>query len=363
MSIRFTPERWARVKEAYARWWAGDLQRPIVGVELYGANPDRPQPDIPLLSQETCTDLSYTPEQWIDRIDWELSRRVYLGDAFPYFNMDCFGPGVAAAFLGARLDNSSGRVWFFPQAELPIQEIHFTYDADNPWLRRVKAIYQAGVERWQGQVLIGMTDLGGNLDILSTFRPSEKLLMDLYDSPDEVLRLLDEAHAMWHRFFDEINAIIGPVTPGYSDWGAMYSDRPMYMLQCDFSYMISPRMFKQFALPELAATCRRLPRSFYHLDGVGEIPHLDHLLAIPELDGIQWIPGDGKPDCAHWPELYQRVHAGGKKIQIAYGGFEALRAVVEQIGSTHGVQMKTMYFPVEDEQAVRRELAGYGIED
>nr|HMN62232.1 hypothetical protein [Anaerolinea sp.] len=213
MSIRFTPDRWARVKDAYARWWAGDLQRPIVGVELYGADPGRPQPDIPLLSQETCTDLSYTPEQWIDRIDWELSRRVYLGDAFPYFNMDCFGPGVAAAFLGARLDNSSGRVWFFPQAELPIEEIHFTYDADNPWLRLVKAIYQAGVERWQGRVLIGMTDLGGNLDILSTFRPSEKLLMDLYDSPDEVLRLLDEAHEMWHRFFNEINAIIGPVTP------------------------------------------------------------------------------------------------------------------------------------------------------
>jgi 5-methyltetrahydrofolate--homocysteine methyltransferase len=137
----------------------------------------------------------------------------------------------------------------------------------------------------------------------------------------------------------------------------------MYMLQCDFSYMIGPRMFKQFALPELAATCQRLPRSFYHLDGVGEVPHLDHLLGIPELDGIQWIPGDGKPDCAHWPEIYQRVHAGGKKIQIAYGGFEALRAVVEQIGGTQGVQMKTMYFPVEEEQAVRRELAVYGIED
>ena len=103
MTIDFSAERWQRLKETYARWWAGDLERPIVGVELYGRDPGRPQPDVPLLSQENCTDFSYTPEQLIDRIDWELSTRVYLGDAFPFFNMDCFGPGVAAAFLGARL--------------------------------------------------------------------------------------------------------------------------------------------------------------------------------------------------------------------------------------------------------------------
>jgi hypothetical protein len=253
-------------------------------------------------------------------------------------------------------------VWFFAPKDQPIQDIHFAYDPQNPWLQRARAIYRAAVERWQGSVLVGMTDLGGNLDILSTFRPSEQLLMDLYDSPDEVLRLLEEQHEVWHRLYDEINAIIAPVTPGYSDWGAIYSDRPTYMLQCDFSYMIGPKQFKKFALPELSATCRRLPRSFYHLDGPGEIAHLDMLLSIPELEGIQWIPGDGNPDPAHWPELFQRIHAGGKKIQVAYGGFNALQAVTSQIGTTRGVQMKTMGFSVAEEEAVRAELAKYGVE-
>ncbi len=361
MSIDFSAERWKRLKTNYAVWWAGDLQRPIVGVELYGRDPGRPKPPAPLLSQETCTDLSWSAEQLIDRIDWELSTRAYLGDAFPFFNMDCFGPGVAGAFLGADLDNSSGRVWFFPRQEQAIEDIHFAYDPENAWFKRVKAIYRAAVERWQGSVLVGMTDLGGNLDILSTFRPSDKLLMDLYDAPEHVERLLWEAHEAWRRLYDEINAIIAPVTPGYSDWGAIYSEQPTYMLQCDFSYMISPKMFKKFVLPELDAACARLPHSFYHLDGVGQIPHLDMLLGISGLDGIQWIPGDGKPDCAHWPELYRRIHAGSKKIQVAYGGFNALQAVVEQIGSTHGVQMKTMMFPLSEEAGVRQELARYGV--
>jgi len=41
-----------------------------------------------------------------------------------------------------------------------------------------------------------MTDLGGNLDILSTFRPGTDLLLDLYDHPEDVKRLTGEAHTM-----------------------------------------------------------------------------------------------------------------------------------------------------------------------
>ena len=67
------------------------------------------------------------------------------------------------------------------------------------------------------------------------------------------------------------------------------------MLQSDFSYMISPRMFERLILPDLTACCEALEYAFYHLDGKGEIKHLDMLLSIERLRGIQWIPGDGAP--------------------------------------------------------------------
>ena len=44
------------------------------------------------------------------------------------------------------------------------------------------------------------------------------------------------------------------------------------MLQCDFSYMISPNMFKRFVVPDLTACCDHLDYGFYHLDGKGELP-------------------------------------------------------------------------------------------
>ena len=205
MAIDFTLERWEKVKATYQKWWAGELDRPIIPIELIGRDPGRPKPDTPFLNQATCHDLSIPVEELIDRLDYELSTCVYLGDSYPYFNMDVFGPGVIAAYLGGRLDNSSGQVWFYPPSDdIPIQEITFEFNPDNKWFKRTIEIYKAGMERWNGMVLMGMTDIGGNMDVLSSFRPGERLLLDLFDHPDEVKRLLWEAHIAWHQYYSAL---------------------------------------------------------------------------------------------------------------------------------------------------------------
>lgn len=150
MPIDFDEGRWEKVKKTYRLWWAGQLDRPMIPVKLEDRDPGRDKPDAPLLSQATCTNLAVSPEDLVDRLDYELSTKAYLGDAFPFFDMGCFGPGVMAAFLGARLDNSTGLVWFHPQEELPIAELHFEYDPENVWFRRIKDICAAAMERWQG---------------------------------------------------------------------------------------------------------------------------------------------------------------------------------------------------------------------
>ena len=363
MAIDFDASRWAAVKSTWAKWWAGELKRPITAIELVGRDPGRPEPAAPLLRQNTCADLSIPAEALVDRIDWELSRKIYLGDAFPFVEMDVFGPGVLAAILGGRLDNSTGRVWFhppppYPEKKVPIKDMHFEYNAavaENVWLRRIKELCAAMMKRWQGQVLVSMTDLGGNLDILSTFWPSEELLLLLYDEPEEVKRVLWEVHEVWLRVFADINAVLQPMNPGYSAWCRMYSELPYFMLQCDFCYMISPAMFDEFVLPELAATSKRLGRCCYHLDGKGQLPHLDALLAIPTLNGVQWVPGSGVPDCSNWPELFQRIFAAGKRAQITNGSLTAVYEMLKQTGIGPGVHLSRM-FPMESERYAREQV-------
>jgi 5-methyltetrahydrofolate--homocysteine methyltransferase len=234
-------------------------------------------------------------------------------------------------------------VWFHPPQTVGIHDLHLRYDPHNRWLHRVKEIMRVAAERWRGNVQVSMTDLGGNLDIISSFLPGEQLLLDLYDNPEEVRRLGWAAHAMWWLYFDELDRTHRLANPGYTAWTPIFSEQPYYMLQCDFAYMIGPEMFDQFVKPELSATCRRLAHAFYHLDGVGQLPHLDSLLSIPDLKGIQWVPGDGQPDIGHWPEVYRRIRKAGKLVQIFAGqsklGWRVLDVIAEQVGSAEGIVM------------------------
>lgn len=361
MTIAFSTDRWEKVKQAHRDWWEGALDRPLVPIWVRNRPPQRPEPKAPLLTQATCADLSIPADDVIDRLDYELSLTTFYGDAFPYLNFDCFGPGVLAAMLGARLDNSSGRVWFHPEKDVELSELRFKFDPDNIWFRRMAELYAAGMRRWEGQVLMGMADLGGNLDILSTFRPSDQLPMDLYDEPDEVKRLVWEVHEAWHACYRALNEVLHPVNPGYSNWLKVYSDTPFYVFQCDFAYMISPDMFEEFAKPELAASAEKLDRAFYHLDGVGQLPHLDSILSIDAFQGVQWVPGAGQPSTAHWPEVFQRIRAAGKRIQF-YGGFNELAAVRDQLdGDLSGVHLWTGGLE-SDPEVIERRLPEFGVE-
>jgi 5-methyltetrahydrofolate--homocysteine methyltransferase len=360
VSIDFSPKRWDRVKDTYRRWWANELDRPVLPVEFEGRDPGRPQPKAPLLCQRNCPDWSIPVDDLVDRYDWELSRFVYAGDAYPYVSLDVFGPGVMAAFLGSKIDTSTGGMWFCPPAKVPISELNLTYNPDNPWLRRVLDLCAAMMRRWQGQVLVSMPDLGGNLDVVSSFM-GEDLLLALIDQPEHVVRVLNQVHDLWHKFYQQFAEALAPYNPGYTAWCGIYSDRPYYMLQCDFSYMISPDMYAQFVLPELTRSIARLGHAFYHLDGIGQLPHLDHLLSIKQLAGVQWVPGDGQPNHAHWPQIYQRIFAAGKKTQT-WGDFDVLDALIAQTGAPGHIQHRTVRYPLDQQRAIRARLAKYGID-
>ena len=339
--IHFSDADWERVLRTYRLWRNNELDRPILPVAFYGRDPGRAKPANDLLTFATAADLSITPEQIVDRIDYELSCREYAGDAYPFFSMDPFGPGVTAAFLGADLVSAEHTVWFRPHEIVPIEDLHFTYRFDNFWLCRLLDIYAAGMKRWRGEVVLSMADLGGILDVLAVFRGTDNLLMDLYDEPEEVKRCVRELQQVWLSCFDAINEVLRGAR-GYSDWSTILYDKPGYILQSDFSYMIGPDMFDEFVAWELDSTSARLPYAFYHMDGMGELPHLDRLLTIQGLEGIQWVPGEGEPLTRDWSDVYRRIEAAGKKTQGQYDldyQYDDILAAVQRPGTLIKRQM------------------------
>lgn len=325
LNLHFPENGWESIAQNWSAWWSGELKRALVVLECV-----EPQDEATLHYASTFLGnygLDRTADELLNLFIPRLGATYYLGDAFPRFWPN-FGPGIIAAFAGANLQAVQDTTWFSPGRISAIQDLHVNLMNDNPWWQRVMSVTQAAVERWGQQLSIGFTDLGGNLDILAHLRGSQQLLLDLLDCPDEVDRLVEETHRLWMQCYDALYAITRE-TRGITCWGPCWSPKSGYLLQSDFSYMISPEMFEHFVLPDISACCERLDYPFYHLDGKGAIPHLDMLLAIERLRGIQWVPGDGQPQAEHWLALLERILKSGKLCQVSVSAQGALRIVRE----------------------------------
>ncbi|MDO9541938.1 MAG: hypothetical protein Q7J98_06405, partial [Kiritimatiellia bacterium] len=127
----------------------------------------------------------------------------------------------------------------------------------------------------------------------------------------------------------------------------------------DFCYMIGPKMFDEFVKPELEASCKKLDHAFYHLDGPGELPHLDSLLEIKALKGVQWIPGSQNPHGENWPDVYRKILKAGKRAQF-YGDWRNFGKLVDQVGGAENFVVFASA-PVSQRKEAEDFLKRYGV--
>jgi len=325
--LHFSDDDWARIERDWTAWWAGELDRPMVLLETF--NPLY-FGDLRIFSREWMLELPV--DQVLDLYEEKLEKASFYGDAWPKFFYN-HGPGMGAGFLGATVHSMPEQrtIWFEAPRQIPIQELSLAFDPDNVWWRRIRDLTRGAVERWGNRVAVAHTDIGGNMDVLASFRTTQQLLYDLVDTPDEVLRLSREITAAWLRYYNELYEIIAPAGRGTCNWAAVWSPQRTYMTQSDFCYMISPKMFERFVAPDLETCYAAMEHGFYHLDGKGQLPHLDRFLAMENLAGIQWIAGAGQPMPEDWPDVLRRIVAAGKRCQV-YVTAEGARKIVRELG-------------------------------
>ncbi len=317
MTNLFSDEDWNRLELNWSAWWNHDLERPILTTRRTTPT-ERKRPSwwggkfgkIP---------FEVPVEAIADEIWDDICRTTYSGDAWPRTWID-FGPGIAAAYFGGSVDPATDTLWFLPGIwkDKPLREIKPVYDPENKWWRRTQDLTRACLTKFEGRAQVGFTDIGGNLDIAASLRETQSLLTDTLDDPEGVDELCRCITPLWLRYYREHCTMIEPARRGTSSWAALWSPKRTYMMQSDFSYMISPDQFERWVAPDIAECSKNMEHAFYHLDGKGELPHLDILLSIPELRGIQWVPGDGQPPSADpiwWPVL-KRIRAAGKLVQL-----------------------------------------------
>jgi 5-methyltetrahydrofolate--homocysteine methyltransferase len=341
---------WEQAQGRYRQWWAGEeMDRPVVHVTAR-----RPGKESPGWSGWEFAQYPDDPEPLIERWVRCAEATYYGGEAFPSLWPN-LGAGILGGCLGAHVRFQTDTVWF--QTPRPWEQVgDLLLDENNLWWQRVQRIIEAAVALRNDRYIVAMTDLGGGLDVVAALRGTLNLCHDLIDQPEKVDWARARIQEAWHHCYDVLQSKIETQQQGSGAWMGLWCPGRWYPLQCDFSAMISPQMFERFVAPDLAEDCRRLDHSVYHWDGPGEIPHLNILLEIEELDAIQWTPGAGNPgvEAPQWMPLYRRIQAKGKRLVLLGAPPDAVPAMTEALGSK-GVLITTWSRTPEEGEALLAE--------
>ena len=260
----------------------------------------------------------------VERYRCFCENHLFLAESFP--NLDvCLGPGSTAAYLGSDVGFSEDTIWFKPcVADEWDDHPEIRFDPNDRWFsRHIKLV--ADARKLMGDdVLLDMPDLMENLDVLSSLRGAQELMMDLIEDPDMVKERVEQVTKAYFPIFDAFYELVKDGEGGNAyNCFQIWAPGRLSKLQCDASAMMSADMFDEFVLDSLRYQTEHLDFSMYHLDGPGAIKHLDSLMSLDRLNALQWTPGEPGPDGTkpEWDIVFDKAIAAGKSIWVhVYNG-------------------------------------------
>lgn len=312
MSFELKPDYDMTLKRFKAFWDCEIVDRAPVSLSL-------PVPDPVELPWKHFETLE---ERWLDvdfRAEQEaaaLQNRIWYADSLPIAQTN-MGPEIFSAWCGCGYQYGEGTTWSEPCIhDWETDADKAVLNREHPLLKILIKFTDNLIELGKGKFIVGLTDFHPGGDHVAALRDPQNLAMDMILNLDHVKKKIDESYPeyfeMYEMFYKKITDAGMPAT----SWTTIINDGTFYIPSNDFSCMISVDMFDDVFLPGIIKECKYYDRSIYHLDGPDALRHLDSLLAIDELDAVQWVPGAGNEGYSNWVKVYQKIQAAGKGIQL-----------------------------------------------
>ncbi len=276
----------------------------------------------------------------IDKVMKRAEATFYGGEAIPdYF--PSLGPDELAVFCGGELQWSGNKDgWLMTNWSKPVVKdwesfLPVALDESNGLWQLLLKTYRRAAEKMAGKMLLCPPDLHSNMDLLSALRGPQDLCTDLLDMPETIDRAMSDARKVFLKIWNAVRDAGNFEENGYSN--SFYSMEGAATLQCDFSYMIGPEMFRRWVLPALEEEAEIVKHAIYHWDGPGALIHTPDLVASKGLHTLAYVPGDGRGRHVDYLELYKKVQAGGKAVAV-WGTVDEIKYMHKELKPN-----KTMY--------------------
>jgi len=145
-------------------------------------------------------------------------------------------------------------------------------------------------------------------------------MLDVLLNPGWLRSAVSEMNDILHEIYEELWQFVQPEVVGVEgslDYCGCWSPGRALAFDADMAYGVGDKPFRELMLPPLVEWMSKMDHVIWHLDGPGNLNHLDTLLALPEVDAIQWVPGSGKQDVLQYISLIQKIQRAGKSVQVA----------------------------------------------
>ena len=307
-------EDWEKKEKRYLEFWARENHdRPLLCITAPREGAQKPPAGVHASLRERWMDTEFV----LKRANWEMQNTCYLGEAFPALNPD-LGPDFFASCYGTELEFGENTSWARPwMSDEDVEAFDgFWFDENSVYCQKMLELTRAAVEDGKGKYFVGITDLHPGGDGLVSMRGPQNMCFDTLDYPEFIKKGVMALLPGFQKIYEELYRLTTKYQKGSTCWMGIWHPGRWYPTSCDFSCMISEDMFEELLIEEIEKEISYLDASIYHLDGPDALKHLDRLLRIPSLKGIQWVYGAGNPTASHWIPEIKRIQAAGKCVQI-----------------------------------------------
>lgn len=310
MELEFKPD-FFKAKENWRRMWDGTLDRPILLITF-------PKPNCETVDKPAWgAAINSSFDMICDQVLRWAETHIFYADSIP-FHTPSLIIGLYEALAGAEIEIIQ-ESWGTDTRVVPFLEDLDSFEGrlrrESQWWEKWVSLLETMKCKLGGRIIFGEGFPGGNLDQLSALRGTTKFMYDFYDNPTGVHHVMSEMQNIFDEFHEENKSLMEYEKYGSITRHGFYSDKITGVPQSDAAFSISKEHFDEFGLPYLKREIARLNDIEYHLDGKGNLTHLDSICGIQDIGVIQWVPGTGTAE-TDWTPLFRDITSRGKGLWL-----------------------------------------------
>ncbi len=306
LALETMPECEKAIERVYA-WFAGEIidRAPVRFMAhnafIDDANKAYPSPHL----KDRWFDAEFQVESYLKAIEG----KTFHGETFPVFWPN-LGPEVYSAFYGSELEYGEVTAWSTPFVKTWDDMARLRLDQTNEYFRKLEDMTRCAIERCAGKALVGYTDLHPGVDCAAAWRDPVQLCLDMLEAPEEVQKLIEISIEGFEQIYNHFDAMLKDAKQLSVSWMGIPSFGKMHIPSCDFSALISPRMFEQFCMPVLQCEVKTMTHNIFHMDGKNVAKHRERIFSVPEVHAVQWVQGVGDDlPIMQWVPLIKEIQA------------------------------------------------------